>query len=310
MKISFLAGGTTAESDFTLESVKHLVIAAEKCGWTPHILPTTRSVIASPEWQRKLSESDVAFPLISGLESICEALDVPYVGSPPTAAGIAADKGIFNDLLVSWGYRKTPYVRMRRNESSAEVDRRGLMYPLFIKPSRLGASFGISRVTTRHELETAIAEARSHDPEIVVETAIAGIEVEVAAISGKEIVVSEPGVVQLPSGYEWHDTESKEFATMAVPGGLSDRVIQEFKATTVDLVKRLGATGAIRFDYFLTSDDEIFVGEVNALPGHDRISNFPVLFEKSGVDRPAQLSLLVEAALFAHANNSEMKYKF
>jgi D-alanine-D-alanine ligase len=131
-----------------------------------------------------LADLDVAYPLVSGLEALFEANGVPYIGSEPTAAGVVADKGIFNDLVAAWGYPRARYVRLRSGDPITVIDGAALACPLFMKPARLGASIGVSRISHAGDLAAAVLVARAHDPEVVVEEAFEGIEISHPHVHG------------------------------------------------------------------------------------------------------------------------------
>lgn len=310
MKVAVIVGDQTAETTDIMGSARYIVWALQQLHYTAEIYHWIPSKEDAPFCLTQILSCQVAFPLIAGLEGLLEAVGMPYVGSDSTVAGIAANKGIFNDLLVSWGCGKTPYYRLRADEalSSAEIGR--LKFPLFVKPARLGASLGIQRVTKIEDVDGAIVRARRHDSEVLIEQGVNGTEVEVAAICGSEVMISEPGVVELPSNANWHDYEAKDVSEIKILEGISDFARLKAKIVARQLVSKLGVHGAIRFDFFVSPDDELLVGEVNCLPGHGLNSNFPRLFEQSGVDRREQMRLLIITAFDAAHERKTSKVKF
>lgn len=312
MKIGLIAGGGTDEAQTTLTSAECITSAAKSLGHTTAIIELGRERGADDlAWVSAVRACDLAFPLIAGLEGLLQALQLPYIGSDPTAAGIGADKGLFNDLVRAWGYGKTPYVRLAPWESLDKVDRAGLSYPVFVKPARLGASIGIARVETRADLEQAVVFAKQHDHHVLVEEGVLGREVEVAAIVGEEVLVSQAGVLVLPDGHLWHSVKAKRsYGRLVTDHKLSPKIVNQLKTITVELARRADVSCGIRVDYFLTSTDAILVGEINCVPGQGTISNFPYLFEKSGIDRSMQLSAQIQAALWNRARAAAARVRF
>jgi D-alanine-D-alanine ligase len=311
LKIGILAGGTTDESPTTLMSAEQLGMAATALGHETRLITLGRRSDADDlAWIAEVRACDIAFPLVAGLEGLLQALRVPYVGSDPTAAGLGADKGLFNDLLRVWGYGKTPYLRLAPWDTAEAVERAGLRFPLFVKPARLGASIGISRVDAPAGLAAAIAFARSHDHHVLVETAVVGREVEVAAIVGEDVIVSRAGVLALPAGHDWQTIEAKQsHARLVTDHDLSSRTVDRLCNLTLELARRADVSGGIRMDYFVSPDDELLVSEMNCVPGHGAASNFPWLFEQSGVDRPRQLEALLRSASWSHARASAARIR-
>ena len=134
MKIAIIAGGRTEESSLTLMSAEQLRQAAVALGHTTELIALDQRERSGCDlsWLGALRACDIAFPLVAGLEGLLQVLRTPYVGSDPTAAGLGADKGVFNDLLKAWGFGKTPYLRLAPHEQADAVARSDLRYPLFV----------------------------------------------------------------------------------------------------------------------------------------------------------------------------------
>ena len=151
-------------------------------------------------------------------------------------------------------------------------------------------------------MPAAIAFARVHDHHVLVEQAVVGREVEVAAIVGEQVMVSGAGVLALPPGHAWHTASAKQsHARLVTDHDLSARTVERLASLTVDLVRRADLSGGVRLERFVTPEEEILVSEINCLPGHGAASNFPYLFERSGVDRPRQLEALLRTGQWHHA---------
>lgn len=301
MRIALIAGGRTAEGPGTLGSAARLSTSAAKLGWAA----TTLQMPEASEGRARLrvvdqaANSDVVIPLVSGLEGALHLVGVPYVGSAPAAAAIAAHKGVFNDLLTQAGLKSIAYAYGQDRRVLEETALASLELPVFVKPARLGASYGISRVSLRRDLQRAIDDAGTHDPVVLVEESIRPpfYEVEVAMVIGSAIRTADPALIRLPSSSVWHDTRSKYSNDTGIER-VDDQEIRETAVHSAQkAVELAGVTGACRVDLFVDAGGNVTVGEINALPGHGAASTFPRIFELSGVSRSEQLALMVNAAL-------------
>lgn len=308
MRIVLIAGGRTAEAVGTRGSAAHLEQAARALGHRVETLelpadPDTRwAALASAR------QHDVVLPLVSGLESALELLDVPYVGSPPDAAALAANKATFNTLLTGWGLRTVPW-------EQHDVGRDGVPPspavpgPWYVKPARLGASYGISRVDAPGGLDAAVRAAADHDSLVLIEQEVPRpfIEVEVAAIVGASARISPPMEIRAP-GALWRDPRWK-YSLDELPVLYQGGAAQECLDAVRLMIERSGVAGAVRFDLFVSRGPAVFVGEVNALPGHGAASTFPRIFELAGVSRPEQLEMMLEAAVRNHSRAASQRVR-
>lgn len=300
MKLFIITGGVTKESATISMSADFLKKTAHNIDWEPvewRIGPARQASLI--ELAGRLERGDVVLPLISGLEGYLTALDIPYVGSDATAAGVAANKGLFNDCLRAWGMRKVKYLRLHQ---AAHIDLDLLAsfhFPLFVKPARLGGSNGISRVEELADLGEAVTIARTHDPEVIIEEFAGHYEVEIAAIAGEDLVLSEPGIVQIPSTANWHSSAAKQASTMDVETLRGTALSSRCKDIARTICRNLGVSSGFRLDLFVI-DEEIYVGEINCVPGHNVASNFPKIFGLSGMPRERQLQLLINSAYWKH----------
>ena len=177
--------------------------------------------------------------------------------------------------------------------------------PIFVKPARGGSSIGVSRVTAAAELPAAVAEARRHDPKVIVEAEVAGRELECGVLefpdgSVKASTVGEirvAGVAGREVGF--YDFETKyldDGAELDVPAKVDDAVAEELQHLAIRTFNALGCQGLARVDFFLT-DDGPLVNEINTMPGFTTISMYPRMWGASGVDYTTLVTTMVETAL-------------
>ncbi len=263
---------------------------------------------------------DVVFPLVHGpygedgtLQGLLELADVPYVGAGVLASAVGMDKATMKAVFRADGLPVVPHLVLRDHEWRAEPGAwRGrvaaeLGYPCFVKPANLGSSVGISKVTGEHLLDAAVDMAFTHDRKILVERGIAGREIEVSVLGNNEPEASVPGEI-LP-GREWYDYEAKYtdgIAKLLIPAPLSPTLAAEFRRLAVAAFRAIDAAGLARVDFFLDTDDEIWLNEINTIPGFTRFSAYPRLWEASGLPYRALVDRLIALALERHAQKRRL----
>ncbi|MGW2095870.1 D-alanine--D-alanine ligase family protein [Promicromonospora sukumoe] len=265
-----------------------------------------------------LADVDVVFPLLHGpygedgtVQGLLELADARYVGSGVLASAVGMDKHFMKMVLAGHGLPIGPYAVIkpgdwdkRRDVVLQTIEPLGL--PLFVKPARAGSSLGVSRVDSLDELDAAVAEARRHDPKVIVEAGIVGREIECAVLGGRggerpraslpgEIVVTD----ETKNGF--YDYEAKYFDEAAVqltcPADLPDHVIKEVQEIAVRTFEAVGAEGLSRVDVFVTADDQVIVNEINTMPGFTPFSMYPRMWAASGVPYPELIDELIQLAL-------------
>ena len=186
------------------------------------------------------------------------------------------------------------------------VDKLG--YPVFVKPARGGSSLGISKVNSLDELDDAVAEARAHDPKVIVEaSAKSPREIEVGVLgglNGGDPEVSVCGEITVSGGgHDFYDFETKylpegeEYTALSVPADLPDEIVAEVQAKALIAFDAIEGEGLARVDFFLDADGRVIINEINTMPGFTPTSMFPRLWAASGVDYPALVDRLLTLAM-------------
>ncbi len=268
-------------------------------------------VLDPADGARALGDVDVVFPALHGaygedgtIQGLLEMAGVPYVGAGVFASAAGMDKEFTKKLAEAAGIPVGPYAVLRAGQqlSAADKDRLGL--PLFVKPARAGSSFGISKVHTYGDLDAAIAAARAIDPKVLIEAAVIGREIECGVIEGEAGGASEASVlaeIRVVAGHEFYDFEAKyldveESCEFDIPADLPDRVtrrVQELACRTFDA---LDCAGLARVDFFVTPELDVYLNEINTMPGFTATSMFPRMWAASGLDYPKLISRLVRTA--------------
>jgi D-alanine-D-alanine ligase len=182
--------------------------------------------------------------------------------------------------------------------------------PLFVKPANLGSSVGISKVKTQAELIPAIELALDFDRKVVVEAAVPRArEIECAVLGNDDPKTSVPGEI-IPSR-EFYDYEAKyldESSKAVVPAQLTEAQVREVQRLSIAAFRAVDCAGMARVDFFLARDSgDVFVNEVNTIPGFTTISMYPKMWEASGVSYPELIDRLIVLALERHAEKQQLR---
>lgn len=255
---------------------------------------------------------DVIFPIIHGrggedgcLQGLMELAEVAYVGAGVLGSSIQMDKDVAKRLLAAAGLPVVPWVLIREPGDEAEIRAHAeraieeLGLPCFVKPVNSGSSVGIDKANDLEELVRAIADAARYDAKVMVERAVDAREIEVAVIGGRPPEASVPG--EIVSQGEFYDYESKyvdERTELMIPAELPDETSDAIRRMAVQAFDTLEGEGLARVDFFVDrGTGEIWINELNSLPGFTDASMFPRLWEATGLPYPALLDRLIELAL-------------
>ncbi|WBB88748.1 D-alanine--D-alanine ligase family protein [Verrucosispora sp. WMMC514] len=260
------------------------------------------------------AELDVVFPVLHGpfgedgvVQGVLESLGVPYVGCGILASAVGMDKVAMKRALRAEGVPITPHVSFDattyRTTEDPEKLVLGLRRPVFVKPARMGSSIGISRVAEGDDLAAAIEEALRHDTVVVVEQGVSGRELECGVLGGTRPDASAVGEVRVNGG--WFDYRQKYFGDtdpMIVPAPLSPEVTERIRELSVRAFGAIGGWGLARVDFLFDEvAGELYVNELNTMPGFTAHSMYPKVWAAAGVDYREILDRLVALAFARHA---------
>jgi D-alanine-D-alanine ligase len=276
-----------------------------------------------------LSELDVVFVVLHGpygedgtVQGLLELACIPYVGAGVTASALAMDKIVFKDVMVAHGLPVGPFLAVKRKEWQADpegvLDRieTRLGYPLFTKPANLGSSVGISRCQDRDALVRGLAEAARYDRKLLIETEIPQArEIEVSVLGNDDPIASVPGEI-VPSR-EFYDYAAKYMDTgedasdLLIPAPLSPEMTQLVREMAVRVYLAIDCAGMARVDFLLSAETgELFVNEVNTIPGFTSISMYPKLWEATGIPYSELIDRLIDLALERHADRARCETSY
>ncbi len=260
-----------------------------------------------------LASVDVVFPVLHGpygedgtIQGLLELAGVPYVGAGVLASAAGMDKEFTKKLLVAEGLPVGPHAVLRPSQATLDLaERERLGLPVFVKPARGGSSIGVSRVSSWDELAAAVADARRHDPKVIVEAAIAGRELECGVLEMPDGTVEASTVGEIrvagvrgreDSFYDFTTKYLDDAAELDVPAKVDDDVADTVRQLAIRAFRAIDCQGLARVDFFLTEDGPI-INEINTMPGFTTISMYPRMWAASGVDYPTLLATMVQTAL-------------
>lgn len=269
-----------------------------------------------------LPNLDIIFPALHGtfgedgtIQGVFEMAGIPYVGCGVAASAIAMDKPLAKKIFTAAGLPHTPYLDFTaphwHHSPTALITRieTELGYPLFIKPANLGSSIGISKATTRPQLQTAIQLAFHYDTKIIIEQAMQNcLEVECAILGNHAPEASVVGTI-IP-GADFYDYTTKyihDTAQLIVPADLPSATTKKIQDLAITAFKEIGATGLARVDFFVhRHTGQITLNEINTMPGFTPISMYPRLWAATGLSYPDLIHRLIALALETHHSKSTL----
>lgn len=261
----------------------------------------------------KLLNIDVIFPLLHGpygedgtIQGFCEMADIAYVGSGVLASAVAMDKSFAKPIFASHNMDVVPGFVVKKSDwkshrSEIEKAATELQFPVFVKPARGGSSRGTTKVKSAKEFAAAIEQAHVFDSKALVEKAIHGLEVECAVleINGSP-EASVVGSISIDPKFEFYDFQAKylDGATkIELPALIPSEIAEEIRTQAIKAFKALGCAGLARVDFFYATSGQIFINELNTMPGFTSTSVFPKMWAATGKNYESVIEELIKSAL-------------
>ena len=186
---------------------------------------------------------------------------------------------------------------------------RQLGLPVFIKPANMGSSIGITKANDQKRFKSAVAEAFKYDRKILVEEYINGREIECSVLGNEKPIASIPGEIIVNS--EFYSYEAKyideDGAVAQIPAILPKKTIKKIQELAIKSFQILNCEGMGRVDFFLKENGEVFVNEINTIPGFTSISMYPKMWEASGLPLSKLLDKLVDLAIERFQREQKLK---
>ncbi|MGD1717114.1 D-alanine--D-alanine ligase family protein [Hydrocoleum sp. CS-953] len=272
-------------------------------------------------WQTppEAAQVDVWFPVLHGpngedgtIQGLLKLMQVPFVGSGVLGSAMGMDKIAMKIAFDHAGLPQVKYQAVTRSQiwsnpcvfpKLCDDIEAALEYPCFVKPANLGSSVGIAKVRSRSELETALDNAASYDRRIIVETGVEARELECAVLGNDVPKASVVGEITFESDfydYETKYTEGK--ADLFIPARVSEAIATQIKEMATQAFLAVDAAGLARVDFFyVEKTGEIFINEINTMPGFTATSMYPMLWEATGIPFDELVDILIQLALERHS---------
>jgi D-alanine-D-alanine ligase len=321
IRVAIVYGGRSGEHEISLRSAESIMKAMDRSKYEL----IEYFISKEGKWQPKpiLPEPsahpgiDVVFPVLHGtfgedgtVQGLLELADLPYVGAGVLASSLSMDKEMMKRVCHESGLPVVEYVTLSRGSlDTAKVVSR-LPFPMFVKPANLGSSVGISKVHDQAGLEKALALAAEYDRKIIVERGIEGREFECSVLGNQGPEASFPCEV-LPSRefYDYEDKYLLDQAKTQLPADLAPEKTAELRRLAVECYRAVECEGMARVDFLLErATDQLYINEINTIPGFTSISMYPKMWEYTGLAYPKLIDRLIELALERHAAKKATKF--
>jgi len=316
-RVAVIYGGRSGEHEVSLRSAKSIIEAmdTEKYNVLHYLISkegkwSPRPIVPEPTGN---AEIDVVFPVLHGtfgedgtVQGFLELANLPYVGAGVLASSISMDKEMMKRVMKEGGLPVVDYfVVPCAGARAIDMD-----FPKFVKPANLGSSVGISKARNEQELMAAIELASHYDRKVIVERGITGREFECAVLGNENPVAAVPCEI-LPSRefYDYEDKYVLNKAETVIPAALSPEKTAELQRLAVECYRAVECEGMARVDFLLESaTGQLYINEINTIPGFTSISMYPKMWEYSGLPMPKLIDRLIELAFSRHEAKKRLRY--
>lgn len=255
---------------------------------------------------------DVIFPVMHGLygedgtiQGLSKLVGLPCVGPGVMSSAVCMDKVYTKYVLENFGIKQADYVVVKAHEylknknEIIETIEEKIGYPVFIKPSNSGSSVGISKAHNREELDKGLEFAIKFDRKVLVEETINAREIEVAVLGNDEPTAATPGeIIPANEFYDYEAKYSNAESKLLIPANLNEEKLEMVRQCAIEIYKCLDCSGMSRVDFLVDKDtEEVYLNEVNTLPGFTKISMYPKMWEASGKTYKNLITELIELAM-------------
>lgn len=303
------------------DSVEYLTLqASDTAYWAQAPGEKSGGVPINPGSIKVEGEETIVFPVLHGpngedgtIQGFLEVLNLPYVGAGVTASANGMDKIISKRLFDSSNIPQVPYVAFDQREwreNSEELVQKcegSLLYPLFVKPANMGSSVGISKVHDREQLAQAVDTALQFDRRIVVEQGITADECEVAVLGNDDAHVSVVGkLLKEAEFYDYNEKYINNSIQMQIPADLPEAVSEKIQEYALQAYRAIDGSGLSRVDFFVTSSYDVYINEINTMPGFTPFSMYPSLWQATGLEARDLIEELLQLALRRFKAKSEL----
>jgi len=325
-RVGVIFGGRSAEHEVSISSAQAVLNNLDRDLFQPVLIYITRggtwSVVEESfftdqragashsfiPWDNRFDRPlklDILFPLLHGpngedgkIQGIFEMARVPFVGAASFPSALAMNKHLSKRLFMQAGLQTPKHLFFQSRDPDAIVQqiREALSLPVFVKPNNLGSSVGITKVSRPDQLADAIRTAFECDSSIVVEEGIECREIEICVMGNRELEVSPPGeVIPYNEFYDYEDKYKLGKTRFGIPARLDAVTVDRVKSQALTGFRSLFLNGWARVDFLIDRrDGEIYINEINTIPGFTSISMFPKLWGVVGISFGDLITRLID----------------
>jgi len=348
LRVALVFGGKSVEHEVSLKSAKNIAEAMDKSkyeisfigidkkgNWLPfdkNLIPpkVSKNIALVPQSGIRTANQnaalstigvDVVFPVLHGtfgedgtIQGLLKLAGIPFVGCSVLGSAVAFDKDIAKRLLRDAGIPNAKFITLHKGDTiTFEYAKKTLGLPMFIKPANSGSSVGVSKVLSKKEFNKAISNAFLFDHKILIEEFIDGRELECAILGNKKPIASVVGEV-ITTKHRFYSYEAKYLdehgAQIQIPAKLSKALQIKIQKIAIKTFETLSCEGLSRVDVFLKKNGDIYVNEVNTLPGFTNISMYPSLWKASGLSYPKLIDQLLKLAIERFKEEQKLKTSY
>ncbi len=304
-------------------------LMSEVCADFAGGIPLSISLDASnPSFINQTSQEqikvDVVFPVLHGtdgedgsIQGLLKAMNIPFAGSGVLGSSIAMDKLISKYLLHQAGIPVSKFdfaYKDQAKELNYEDVKSKVGLPMMVKPVNLGSSVGMTKVSNADDFQQAIETGFAYDHTLLFEEFITGRELECAVLGNKEAKVSLPGEIIISDRYEFYSYEAKyedeSAVTIQIPADVDANTTETIQSLCAQAYYTLGCEDFARIDLFLTDSGQIYINEINTIPGFTDVSMFPSLWAQHGISYSDLISQIIDLALTRNENTKTIERSF
>jgi len=261
---------------------------------------------------RPVARLDVIFPVLHGtfgedgtLQGMLELADVAYIGAGVLGASVGMDKILFKDVMRANGIPVVDSLNFSRQQIRSEIEsviaqiEKTLTFPVFIKPANLGSSVGITKCRTHSDVYEGLMEAAQFDRRVLVESGVNGREIEVSVLGNDAPIASIAGEIRPADDFYSYDAKYiNDNSELLIPAPIDEATMQKVREIAVKAYTAIDCAGMARVDFLLDRDtNQVYLNEVNTIPGFTKISMYPKLWDATGIKYPQLVQKLIDLAV-------------
>jgi D-alanine-D-alanine ligase len=268
--------------------------------------------------------ADIVFPVLHGtdgedgsIQGLLKAMSIPMIGTGVAGSASSMSKLVAKRLLREAGLPVTNFLYSYYSDAKQYTfDEVGgaLGVPFMVKSASLGSSVGVSKVKTKEEFESALKDSYRYDDCVLFEEYIKGREIECAILGNDPAQASLPGEIVISSKYEFYTFDAKYVddtaVSIEVPAKLDAEVSDKIRNASLRAYQALGCEDFSRVDLFLTEAGDIYVNEINTIPGFTNSSMFPMMWKERGISFTDLITRLIELAEERHRKSVRIERDF